>query len=316
VDFQRLAGEERRRETAALGEHLMRSVGRVVPVVPVPLMATVFVRDPERRLSALELKAEVGKLIGRLERSAAHVYVPRRDLDYALDVGCGCCLCGTWSTRTKGSISPGEGGAAAALLRQLHRAPAGVGPGARHSGATLICWPRATRIAYPHTDGGRHGRREKKPKAKVKRKKAPAGKAAIRKKSKPLKKAAAKKPAKRAAPKVAARPASKTRAAPARPAPKPAAAVPARPEPLPGEELIGVVTHYYGHLSVAAIRWNRILERRRHDPRPGTHERLSPAHRIHADRAPSRHRSRQEAGIGLKVTEHARENDLVYKVTA
>ena len=87
VDFQRLAGEERRRATAALGEHLMRSVGRVVPVVPVPLMATVFVRNPERRLSALELKAEVGQLIGRLERSAAHVYVPRRDLDYALDVG-------------------------------------------------------------------------------------------------------------------------------------------------------------------------------------------------------------------------------------
>jgi len=95
---------------------------------------------------------------------------------------------------------------------------------------------------------------KKKPKAKVKRKKAPAGKAAIRKKSKPLKKAAAKKPAKRAAPKAAARPASKTRAAPARPAPKPAAVVPPRPEPLPGEELIGVVTHYYGHLSVAAIR--------------------------------------------------------------
>src|SRR6266513_3154913 len=87
VDFQRLSGEERRRETAALGEHLMRSVGQVVPVVPVPLMATVFVRNPERRLAALELKAEVEQLIERLDRSAARVYVPRRDLDYALDVG-------------------------------------------------------------------------------------------------------------------------------------------------------------------------------------------------------------------------------------
>ena len=87
LDFKRLSGEERRRETAALGEHLMRSVGQVVPVVPVPLMATVFVRNPERRVSALELKAEVERLIERLDRSAAHVYVPRRDLDYALDVG-------------------------------------------------------------------------------------------------------------------------------------------------------------------------------------------------------------------------------------
>ena len=47
VDFHRLAGEERKRETAALGEHLMRAVGRIVPVVPVPLIATVFV-DHER----------------------------------------------------------------------------------------------------------------------------------------------------------------------------------------------------------------------------------------------------------------------------
>src|SRR5213596_961238 len=87
VDFQRLSGEERRGATTALGAHLMRSVGQVVPVVPVPLMATVFARNPERRLAALELKAEVERLIERLDRSAARVYVPRRDLDYALDVG-------------------------------------------------------------------------------------------------------------------------------------------------------------------------------------------------------------------------------------
>jgi len=87
VDFQKLSGEVRKRETSALGARLMEAVGRVVPVVPVPLMATVFVRNPERRLSALELKAEVERLLERLERSAAHVYVPRRDLDYALDVG-------------------------------------------------------------------------------------------------------------------------------------------------------------------------------------------------------------------------------------
>jgi len=158
---------------------------------------------------------------------------------------------------------------------------------------------------------------KKKPKAKVKRKKAPAGKAAIRKNSKPLKKAAAKKPAKRAAPKPAARPASKARAAPARPAPKPAAVVPARPEPLPGEELIGVVTHYYGHLSVAAIRLEsgslsvgdtiRVLGhtsdfRQRVESMQIEHQPVTEAGR------------RQE--IGLKVTEHVRENDDVYKVTA
>jgi glycerol-3-phosphate O-acyltransferase len=83
VDFQRLSGEERRRETAALGERL----GAIVPVVPVPLIATVFVGHPERRLSSLELKAEVEQLLERFERAGARVYLPRRDFDYAINVG-------------------------------------------------------------------------------------------------------------------------------------------------------------------------------------------------------------------------------------
>jgi glycerol-3-phosphate O-acyltransferase len=87
VDFQKLSGEARKRETAALGAHLMAAVGRVVPVVPVPLIATVFVGQLERKLSALELKAEVGRLLERLEGSGARIYVPRRDFDYAINVG-------------------------------------------------------------------------------------------------------------------------------------------------------------------------------------------------------------------------------------
>jgi len=53
----------------------------------VPLMATVFVRHPGRTFASLELKTEVERILERLERSAARIYVPRRDLDYALDVG-------------------------------------------------------------------------------------------------------------------------------------------------------------------------------------------------------------------------------------
>jgi glycerol-3-phosphate O-acyltransferase len=87
ADFHRLAGEDRRRETAALGQHLMRAVARVVPVVPVPLIATVFVRNPGRALASIELKTEVERIVERLERAAARVYGPRRDLDYALDAG-------------------------------------------------------------------------------------------------------------------------------------------------------------------------------------------------------------------------------------
>jgi glycerol-3-phosphate O-acyltransferase len=59
----------------------------VVPVVPVALIATVFCANPEKRISELELKAEVGQLLRRLEAAGAHVYVPRGDLDYAVTVG-------------------------------------------------------------------------------------------------------------------------------------------------------------------------------------------------------------------------------------
>ncbi len=87
VHFEKLAGEERKREMSALGARLMESVGRIVPVVPVALMATVFVADPERARSALEIKAEIDQILARLDAAGARVYVPRRDLDYALTVG-------------------------------------------------------------------------------------------------------------------------------------------------------------------------------------------------------------------------------------
>jgi glycerol-3-phosphate O-acyltransferase len=87
IDFQKLSGEARKQAMARLGADLMDAVGRVVPVVPVALMAEVFVRNPASGLSELELKAEVEKILQRLEARGAHVYIPRRDLDYALAVG-------------------------------------------------------------------------------------------------------------------------------------------------------------------------------------------------------------------------------------
>ncbi len=87
IDFSTLPREERQVQMAALGKHLMGAVGQVVPVLPVPLMATLFVRHSGKGLSTLELKAEIEKILDDLDAAGAHVYVPRRDLDYALDVG-------------------------------------------------------------------------------------------------------------------------------------------------------------------------------------------------------------------------------------
>jgi glycerol-3-phosphate O-acyltransferase len=87
IDYQALSGEARRAAVASLGRELMEAVGRIVPVVPVPLIASVFVAQRERALSELELKAEVGQSLTRLEAAGAHVYIPRGDFDYAVTVG-------------------------------------------------------------------------------------------------------------------------------------------------------------------------------------------------------------------------------------
>ncbi len=87
LDFHRLTPEERKREMADLGRHLMDAVGRIVPVLPVPLIATIFARYGEKPISELELKVQVERLAEELRARGAHVYVPRRDFDYALNVG-------------------------------------------------------------------------------------------------------------------------------------------------------------------------------------------------------------------------------------
>lgn len=143
-------------------------------------------------------------------------------------------------------------------------------------------------------------RKKAKGKTGTKRGKAPARKPAARKKT------AKKAPVRRVPPK-AKKPAARRAAA---------QPVPAGPvvKPLPGER-IGVVTHYFSHLSVAVVK----LE-------SGT---LRVGDNIHfrghttdfGQRVESlqlNHASVTAAGpkddFGLKVREHTRENDVVYKV--
>lgn len=87
LDLRRLPKEERYAQVETFGQELMGSIAAVIPVVPVSLVATVFVRDTARGWSELELKAEVLRLLEELEAGGAHVYVPRKDQDYAIGVG-------------------------------------------------------------------------------------------------------------------------------------------------------------------------------------------------------------------------------------
>jgi len=151
-------------------------------------------------------------------------------------------------------------------------------------------------------------RRKAKGKARgKKRRKAPVSKAATRRKRARKARTTSKKTAKKVSPRSAS---IKKTEPPAKATVKPA------PQSASREQRIGVVTHYYSHLSVATMR----LE-------PGTTLHVGDVVHVHGhttdftqkveslevDRAPV-----SEVGpnddFGLKVIEHAREHDAVFKL--
>ena len=87
VDFRAMNEEQRHAEVEQLARRLMGEIGRVVPVTPVALVASVFAQNPEKSFSELELKFAAYGLMTRLEGQGAHLYVPRQDHDYAITVG-------------------------------------------------------------------------------------------------------------------------------------------------------------------------------------------------------------------------------------
>ncbi|MCF8150991.1 MAG: 1-acyl-sn-glycerol-3-phosphate acyltransferase [Burkholderiaceae bacterium] len=87
LHFPALSDAQRRDEVGRVAERLMDSIGRVIPVLPVSLVARILARDPSRALSELELKAAAHAFMGELEAGGAHLYLPRHDHDYAIGVG-------------------------------------------------------------------------------------------------------------------------------------------------------------------------------------------------------------------------------------
>ena len=87
LDFRALEEQQRHAAVEHLGQRVMEEIGAVIPATPVALVASVFVRNPEKTLSELELKFAVYGLMTRLEAQGAHLYVPREDHDYAITVG-------------------------------------------------------------------------------------------------------------------------------------------------------------------------------------------------------------------------------------
>ena len=87
VDFHTLGPEERRAALERLGAELHGAISAAIPVLPVSVVATVFVRRQAAAMSELEIKAHAWSLIDELVRHGAYVHIPRADHDYAVTVG-------------------------------------------------------------------------------------------------------------------------------------------------------------------------------------------------------------------------------------
>lgn len=87
LDLRTLDPERRFQEIERLGQALMARVGTVVPVVPVSLIATVFLAAGTTPLSLFEIKTRIGALLESLKAGGSYVHIPRADFDYAVDVG-------------------------------------------------------------------------------------------------------------------------------------------------------------------------------------------------------------------------------------
>ena len=97
----------------------MAEVARLVPVLPVSLIATVLL-DADEPIDELELKLRAGKLMAHFEANGARLYVPRGDRDYAIHVGLRMLTLRNLVEERDGIVRAGGGGAAIArLLRQF-----------------------------------------------------------------------------------------------------------------------------------------------------------------------------------------------------
>jgi glycerol-3-phosphate O-acyltransferase len=86
-DPSKLDREQRFQRVTELAADLMNAVGHIVPVLPVSLVAHVFIDAPELALSEEEIRTRALELQRRYEALGAHVYVPRSDADYSVLVG-------------------------------------------------------------------------------------------------------------------------------------------------------------------------------------------------------------------------------------
>jgi len=87
IELEHLSRDERFNRVEGMAQELMKRIGGIVPVLPVSLVSKVFLEQEEGSLSLLELKARVFQMMTDFQSRGVQLYVPRHDMDYAIQVG-------------------------------------------------------------------------------------------------------------------------------------------------------------------------------------------------------------------------------------
>lgn len=85
VCFSELERKDRFLAIEKLAEYLGRAIERVIPVLPIGIIATVFLNDPERPLTALEIKAAAHELLLALKEKNAPIYPDAGKMEESLE---------------------------------------------------------------------------------------------------------------------------------------------------------------------------------------------------------------------------------------
>jgi glycerol-3-phosphate O-acyltransferase len=90
INFRKLSKKERFEKVEALCGDLMGSIEEVIPVLPVALLSSIFLRNSENWMSEFDVKGHVHRVIDALRKKGAPVYIPARDgvsmIDTAFDM--------------------------------------------------------------------------------------------------------------------------------------------------------------------------------------------------------------------------------------
>ena len=75
IDFSQMERKDRFLEVEKISNHIMTSIKNVIPVLPVPLVAAVFVKFPNELLCAFDVEAHANRIIDEFQAKNAPVFL-------------------------------------------------------------------------------------------------------------------------------------------------------------------------------------------------------------------------------------------------